>query len=107
VEFAEGLFPTYVESAVPIAINAGRSSVLIRKESYEMAGLIRSELDTRFNLTDGEFRVEGNLIVLGPLPSDSLVPLIVDYLEMLGLVYFDDFFGLSGNWPQWLHIYAM
>jgi len=25
-------------------------------------------------------------------------------LEQLGLVYYDDFFELSGNWPEWLHV---
>jgi hypothetical protein len=31
---------------------------------------------------------------------------LLDELEGLGLVYFDDFFELSGNWPEWLRIYA-
>jgi len=92
---------------VPVTIDAGRPAVLIRKDSYERAGLIRAELDTRFNLTDKEFRVEGNIIVIGPLPSDDLVGLVVDYLEEAGLIYFDDFFELSGNWPDWLRIYVM
>ena len=81
--------------------------ILIRKASYETAGIIRAELDSRFNLTDEEFRVEGNLIIVGPLPSDDLVAPVVEYLENAGLVYFDDFFELSGNWPDWVHIYVM
>ncbi len=89
------------------AIDAGRPSVLIRKDSYEKTGLVRADIDMRFNLTDLEFRVEGNLIILGPLPSDNLVGTIVDYLEEMGLAYFDDFYELSGNWPQWLHVYVM
>ena len=92
---------------MPVTVNAGRPIVLIRKSSYETAGLIRAQLDSRFNLTDEEFRVEGNLIVVGPLPSDDLVAPVVEYLENAGLVYFDDFFELSGNWPDWLHIYVM
>ena len=90
-----------------ITIDAGRPSVLIRKDSYEKAGLVRADIDTRFNLTDQEFRVEGNLVIVGPLPSDDLVGPIVDYLEGVGLAYFDDFCELSGNWPQWLHVYVM
>ena len=99
-----------------ITIDPGRPSVLIRKTSYEKAGLVRANMDTRFNLTDQEFRVEGTLVIVGPLPSDDLVgPLpsddlvgpLVDYLESAGLVYFDDFCELSGNWPQWLHVYVM
>lgn len=92
---------------MPVTIDAGRAVVLIRKNAYERAGLIRAELDTRFNLTDQEFRVEGNLVVIGPLPSDNFVGPVVEYLEAAGLVYFDDFFELSGNWPEWLHLYAM
>jgi len=95
------------EQRVPVTIDPGRPAVLIRKDAYEKAGLIRTELDTRFNLTDEEFRVEGDLVVIGPLPSDDMVGPVVDYLEEAGLVYFDDFFELSGNWPEWLHIYVM
>jgi hypothetical protein len=90
---------------VPVTVNAGRPVILIRKDSYENAGITRVELDSHFNLTDEEFRVEGNLIVVGPLPSDDMVAPVVEYLENEGLVYFDDFFELSGNWPDWLHIY--
>jgi len=46
-------------------------------------------------------------VIVGPLPSDDLVGPLVDYLESAGLVYFDDFCELSGNWPQWLHVYVM
>ena len=37
--------------------------------------------------------------------EDSLTRLIED-LEASGLVYFDDFFEMSGNWPEWLSLYA-
>jgi hypothetical protein len=30
----------------------------------------------------------------------------IDELENAGLTYFDDFFELSGNWPEWLQIFA-
>ena len=92
---------------MPVTVNAGRPVIVIRKGSYETAGIIRAELDGRFNLTDEEFRVEGNLIIVGPLPSDDMVAPVVEYLENAGLVYFDDFFELSGNWPDWLHLYVM
>jgi hypothetical protein len=91
---------------VPLTIDAGRPSILIRREAYENAGLIRSEIDSRFNLTDAEFRVESLLVVIGPLPSDELTGPITDYLEETGLTYFEDFFELSGNWPEWLRIYV-
>lgn len=81
--------------------------MIVRKDAYERVGVIRADLDSRFNLTEQEFRVEGNLIAIGPLPSDDLVGPMTDYLEATGLIYFDDFFELSGNWPEWLRIYAM
>jgi len=91
---------------VPLTIDFARPSILIRRQAYENAKLARLELDSRFNLTNGEFRVEGNLVVIGPLPSDDLIGPITDYLEEAGLAYFDDFFELSGNWPEWLRIYV-
>lgn len=42
-----------------------------------------------------EFRVESGLIAIGPLPSDDV--LLIDKLEDIGLIYFDNFFELSGN----------
>jgi hypothetical protein len=91
---------------VPLTIDTARPSILVRRQAYEDAKLARSKLDTQFKLTDDEFRVEGNLIVIGPLPSDDLIGPITDFLEEAGLAYFDDFFELSGNWPEWLRIYV-
>ncbi|MBA3342114.1 MAG: hypothetical protein H0T48_09780 [Gemmatimonadaceae bacterium] len=51
--------------------------------------------------------MEGSLIALGPLPSDDMIGAMVEYLEGKGLVYYKDFFELSGNWPEWLRVYAM
>ena len=31
---------------------------------------------------------------------------LIAQLEDAGLVYFDDFFELSGNWPEWLQLFA-
>ena len=92
---------------MPLAITQGLATIFIRKEAFERANLARTEIDSRFNLTDQEFRVEGDLIAIGPLPSDEMVGPILEYLEAKGLVYFDDVFELSGNWPGWLRLYAM
>lgn len=83
-----------------------RAVVLIRQSAFERNGLSRGAIDTSYNLTDEEFRVEDGLIALGPLPSDDMLPELVDDLEKSGLVYFEDFFELSGNWPDWLTLYA-
>ena len=91
---------------MPLTIDTARPSILVRRQAYEDAKLARSKLDAQFNLTDEEFRAEGNLVVIGPLPSDDLIGPITDYLEEAGLAYFDDFFELSGNWPEWLRIYV-
>ena len=92
---------------MPLQVAAGLPTVLIRKEAFERAGLARSELDQRFNLTDAEFRVEGSLIAVGPLPSDEMIGPMLEYLEEKGLVYYDDVFELSGNWPDWMRLFAM
>ena len=44
--------------------------------------------------------------MLGPLPTDDMLPELVEDFEASGLVYFEDFFDLSGNWPDWLSLYA-
>jgi hypothetical protein len=84
----------------------GRAIVLIRQSAFEGSGITRTAIDERYNLTADEFRVEDGLVVLGPLPSDDILPELIDDLEQSGLVYFDDFFELSGNWPEWLLLYA-
>ena len=91
---------------MPLELLHDRAVVLIRQSAFERVGLARNVLDERYNLTDAEFRVEDGLIALGPLPSDEMLPGLIDDLEQSGLVYFDDFFELSGNWPEWLALYA-
>jgi hypothetical protein len=80
--------------------------VLIRQSAFERSGITRRSIDERYNLTADEFRVEDGLIVLGPLPSDDILLLLINDLEQSGLAYFDDFFELGGNWPDWLTLYA-
>jgi hypothetical protein len=84
----------------------GHAVILIRQSAFERSGITRSAIDERYNLTADEFRVEEGLVVLGPLPSDDILPELIDDLEQNGLVYFDDFFDLSGNWPEWLTLFA-
>ena len=84
----------------------GRAVVLIRQSAFERSGITRSAIDERYNLTADEFRVDEGLLLLGPLPSDDMLPELIADLEQNGLVYFDDFFELSGNWPEWLVLYA-
>ncbi len=87
-------------------ISTGAPTLLLRKDAFERAGLTRARLDERLNLTADEFRVERNLIVIGPLAGGEDLPALIDELEGFGLAYFDDFFELSGSWPEWLRLYA-
>jgi hypothetical protein len=91
---------------MPLSLPAGSSSLLIRREAFEKAGLQRAAFDARFNLTPEEFRVEGHLIAIGPLVGDDSIAGIIEELEAVGLVYFDDFIEMSGNWPDWLQVRA-
>ncbi len=86
---------------------AGLPTILIRKDAFERSGATRPEIDSLLNLTDQEFRVEGGLVAIGPLPSDDMLGLVVAFFEAKGLVYYEDFFELSGNWPEWLRLYVM
>src|SRR2546423_3306197 len=91
---------------MPIELAHNRTSVLIRRAAFERANLARSAIDQRFNLTAAEFQVEEDLVVIGPLASDDMISQLIEDLETSGLTYFDDFFDLSGNWPDWLSVYA-
>src|SRR5687767_946014 len=95
------------ERRMPLQVPAGLPTILIRKDAFERENLVRSEIDERFNLTDAEFRVEGSLVMIGPLPSDEMLGPVLDYLEEKGLEYYDDVLELSGNWPEWVRLFAM
>ena len=77
---------------------------MLRRSAYDRAGLVRAAIDERLGLTPEEFRVEGDLVSIGPVyDADAFAGLIED-LERLGLAYFDDYFELSGNWPEWVSV---
>ena len=92
---------------MPLEIAHTAPTLIIRREAFERVGLTRAQIDDRFNLTADEFRVEGSLIAVGPLHGEADVGSLVEELEALGLVYFDEMFELTGNWPEWLRIIAM
>jgi hypothetical protein len=92
---------------MPLSLPRDKGSLVIRRQAFERAGLTRSQLDERLGLTDEEFRVEGDLICIGPIHDEQALLDVIAELEELGLAYFDDFFDLSGNWPEWLTLFAM
>lgn len=91
---------------MPLSISSSSPSLAIRKSAFERADLSRQAFDDTLGLTPEEFRVEGGLIVIGPLVGESSLMELIDTLEERGLVYFEDFFELSGNWPEWLLLFA-
>lgn len=91
---------------MPLELPTNKPSLLIRRPAFERAGLTRAAIDEQLGLTDQEFRVEADLIVIGPILDEEALQRLFDDLERAGLVYFNDFFDLSGNWPQWLVLYA-
>lgn len=92
---------------MPLQLSHDAPTLLIRKRAFEEHALSRAYFDTALHLTDQEFRVEGDLIAVGPVYDAEGLAQIIASLEARGLVYFDDFFDLSGNWPEWLMVYAM
>jgi hypothetical protein len=92
---------------MPIRLDQDQSTLLLRRAAFERAGLARTMLDERFGLTEGEFQVEGDLICVGPISAAEDLQQIISELETAGLTYFEDFFELSGNWPEWLTLFAM
>lgn len=91
---------------MPIQIEPQAPTICIRREAFERSQLTRTVIDASLALTADDFRVEGDLITIGPLFGDASTQLIAQ-LESLGLQYFDDYFELTGNWPEWLSLYAM
>lgn len=91
---------------MPLSIPFAVPTIVIRKSAFERVGLTRRAIDERLILTSDEFRVEGDLIAIGPIHNDEELTTFVEELEQAGLVYFDDFFDLSGNWPEWLKVFV-
>ena len=91
---------------MPVPVTQGVPTLLFRREAYERSGITRASLDARLGLTDAEFLVEGDLVAVGPIYDVDALGTLVDELEQLGLSYYDDFFELSGSWPEWLTLSA-
>lgn len=92
---------------MPLRISDAASTLLIRRQAFETSGILRTDIDQMLGLTDEEFRVEGDVVAIGPVfDGDALSDLLVQ-LEEKGLTYFEDFFELSGNWPEWLSLFVM
>ncbi len=91
---------------MPIQLMNNAPTLLVRREAFERAGLSRASIDRALTLTDEEFRVERDLVAIGPIYSDDGLTALVQAFEEAGLVFYEDFFELSGNWPDWLSLLA-
>ena len=92
---------------MPLPLANGASTLLVRRDAFERAGITRAQIDIALTLTDEEFRVEQGLIAIGPIYDEDGLAAVVDAFEQKGLVYFDDFFEMSGNWPEWLSVFVL
>lgn len=90
---------------MPLSVPGQGPSLCIRREAYERSGLTRAAIDARLGLTSDEFRVEQDIVVVGPIHGGSLDDLFNE-LETIGLRYYDDYFELTGNWPEWLRLFV-
>lgn len=91
---------------MPLPIHSGAPTLFIRRAAYEGANFVRASIDARLGLTADEFRVEGDVVAIGPIYDAEALASFLDDLEALGLAYYDDFFELSGNWPDWLRVFV-
>jgi hypothetical protein len=89
---------------MPLIVTQGVPTLFIRRTAYERSGITRASLDERLGLTDAEFQVDGDLVALGPIYDVEALGTLVDDLESAGLAYYEDFFELSGSWPEWLEL---
>ena len=87
-----------------LLVTHGVPTLFFRRQASERAGLTRASIDARLGLTDAEFQVDGELVALGPIYDVEALGGLVDELEAAGLTYYDDFFELSGSWPEWLSL---
>lgn len=92
---------------MPLHLASGHPTLLIRRDAFERAQFSRASFDKLLGLGPGEFQVEGDLIAIGPIYDEAALDRIIPALEEAGLTHFDDFFDMSGNWPEWLSLYAM
>lgn len=89
-----------------LAITRDYPSLIIRRPAFERSGIARSHIDALLGLTDEEFRVSGDLVIVGPILDDDALQQLTAELESAGLAWFEDFFDLSGQWPGWLRLFA-
>ncbi len=89
---------------MPLRIQSGAPTLIIRRTAYERAGLVRGAIDQLLGSTPDEFRVEGDLVIIGPVYDTEAFDKLMAQCERESLEYYADFFELTGNWPDWLSV---
>lgn len=92
---------------MPLPLSHGSTTILVRKGAFERSGLTRVRIDASLTLVDDEFRVEKNLIAIGPVYDHEGLGALIEALESAGLEYFEDYCEMSGNWPGWVGVLVM
>lgn len=92
---------------MPLPLSSGAPTILVKRSAFERAGITRAQIDQALTLTDEEFRVEHGLVAIGPIFDEDGFAALVEAFEAGGLVYFEDFFEMSGNWPEWLSVFTL
>ncbi len=92
---------------MPLPLSPGAPTILVRKAAFERAGITRVQIDRALTLTDEEFRVEHGLVAIGPIFDEEGFAALIEAFEQAGLIYFDDFFEMTGNWPEWLSVFTL
>lgn len=91
---------------MPLKLTHAAPTLFIQRTAFERAGLTRAAIDQLLNLTPEEFRVEGGIVAIGPVYDEDGLQALLAALEEKGLVYFDEYFEMSGNWPEWVTFWA-
>lgn len=91
---------------MPLQIFSSAPTLLVHRAAFERAGLSRAAIEAAVVLTADEFRVERDLIAIGPLHGAETATALLQALEEAGIDLDDEVFELTGNWPEWLDLYA-
>lgn len=92
---------------MPLPLQAGASTLIVRKDAFERSGITRAQIDLVLTLTADEFRVEKGIVAIGPIYDDEGLVALVEAFEAAGLEYDVDYCELSGGWPQWVNVLVM
>ena len=63
---------------MPMRVGGGAPTLIFRRQSYESSGLVRTVIDERLGLTPDEFRVEGDIIAIGPIHDASAFTALIN-----------------------------